>query len=166
MQKQFEALGVKTVYSETYPADTTNFQTIAEHDRGSEAGPDRPGRGVRGRRQPGQAAPELSYSPKMLFQTSAPSNAKQYSDGIGAANTEGIFYTVCWSEKAPTPGNAEFVAEYQKQYRRRRSRPRTRPTRSPPPQVLQAAVRAVGSTRPGQAADWLHANGVRRSSAR
>jgi len=29
MQKQMEALGVKTVYSSVYPADTTNFQTIA-----------------------------------------------------------------------------------------------------------------------------------------
>ena len=29
MQKQLEALGVKTVYTETYPADTTNFQSIA-----------------------------------------------------------------------------------------------------------------------------------------
>ncbi|MDQ1599229.1 MAG: branched-chain amino acid transport system substrate-binding protein, partial [Actinomycetota bacterium] len=29
MQKQLEALGVKTVYSSVYPADTTNFQTIA-----------------------------------------------------------------------------------------------------------------------------------------
>src|SRR4051794_25093047 len=29
MQKQLEALGVQTVYSSLYPADTTNFQTIA-----------------------------------------------------------------------------------------------------------------------------------------
>jgi ABC-type branched-subunit amino acid transport system substrate-binding protein len=29
MQKQMEALGVKTVYSATYPADATNFQSIA-----------------------------------------------------------------------------------------------------------------------------------------
>ena len=29
MQKQLEALGVKTVYTTTYPADATNFQTIA-----------------------------------------------------------------------------------------------------------------------------------------
>ena len=29
MQKQLEALGVQTVYSAVYPADTTNLQTIA-----------------------------------------------------------------------------------------------------------------------------------------
>ena len=29
MQKQLSALGVQTVYTQTYPADTTNFQSIA-----------------------------------------------------------------------------------------------------------------------------------------
>ena len=50
---------------------------------------------------------QLDYSPKTLFQTSAPSNADQYSDGVGAANTEGVFYTVSWhqdAEDAAEPG--------------------------------------------------------------
>ena len=48
----------------------------------------------------------------MLFQTSAPSNAGQYSDGVGVGNTEGVFYTVSWNQQAKTPLNPEFVAAY------------------------------------------------------
>ena len=59
---------------------------------------------------------QLGYTPKALFQTSAPSNAGQYSDGIGEANTEGVFYTVSWNEQAKTPLNPEFVAAYGKAY--------------------------------------------------
>jgi branched-chain amino acid transport system substrate-binding protein len=33
MQKQLETLGVQTVFSEVYPADTTNFQTVASNLR-------------------------------------------------------------------------------------------------------------------------------------
>ena len=119
MQKQLEALGVKTVYSEVYPADTTNFQTIASTL--ADKKPDLIAQGAVFEDGVGlvRSLKQLDYSPKMLFQTSAPSNAGQYSDGVGEANTEGVFYTVSWNEEATTPKNAEFVAGLRRRVRRR-----------------------------------------------
>src|SRR6185436_8950962 len=87
MQKQLERLGVKTVYSSVYPADTTNFQTIAS--KMADQRPDLIAQGAVFDDGVGlvRSLKQLSYSPKMLFQTSAPSNASQYSDAVGLANT-------------------------------------------------------------------------------
>jgi branched-chain amino acid transport system substrate-binding protein len=116
MQQQLEALGVKTVYSEVYPADTTNFQTIANTLKNKK--PDLIAQGAVFEDGIGlvRSLKQLGYTPKALFQTSAPSNAAQYSDGVGLANTEGVFYTVSWNEQAKTPLNPEFVAAYGKAY--------------------------------------------------
>src|SRR3954469_6632012 len=112
MQQQLEALGVKTVYSEVYPADTTNFQTIANTLKNKK--PDLIAQGAVFEDGVGlvRSLKQLGYTPKALFQTSAPSNASQYSDGVGEANTEGVFYTVSWHEEASTPKNPEFVKAY------------------------------------------------------
>jgi len=112
MQSQLEKLGVKTVYSKVYPADTANFQTTASAI--AAAKPDLVAQGAVFEDGVGlvRSLKQVGYSPKMLFQTSAPSNAGQYSSGIGAANTEGVFYTVSWNENAKTPKNAAFVKAY------------------------------------------------------
>jgi ABC-type branched-subunit amino acid transport system substrate-binding protein len=158
MQKQLEALGVRTVYSSLYPADTTNFQTIASTLVGKK--PDLIAQGavfedgvglVRGLKQ-------LNYSPKILFQTSAPSNADQYSNGIGMPNTEGVFYTVSWNEKATTPLNAEFVAAYKKTYNADPAEDAADAFATA--QVLQSATEHVGSINQDKIRDWLHANSV------
>ena len=106
MEKQLTELGVKTVYSQTYPADTTNFQSIASQLSAKK--PDLIAQGAVFEDGVGlvRSLKQLDYSPKMLFQTSAPSNAGQYSSAIGEANTEGVFYTVSWSQDAKTPQNA------------------------------------------------------------
>jgi len=159
MQKQLEALGVKTVYSTTYPADASNFQTIAGAI--AAAKPDLVAQGAVFEDGVGliRSLQQLNYSPKFLFQTSAPSEGTQFSDGIGAANTEGIFYTVSWDQNAKTPGNEQFVADYKK-----------RNSGDIPPedaadayaaaQVLQAAAKAVGSLDQDKMAQWLHAHTV------
>src|SRR6185437_9772424 len=110
MQKQLEALGVKTVYATVYPADTANFQTVASAIAAKK--PDLVAQGAVFEDGVGliRSLKQLNFSPKMMFQTSAPSNSSQYSDAIGVANTEGIFYTVSWNDRAKTPLNPEFVA--------------------------------------------------------
>src|SRR6266511_4625372 len=87
MQKQLEALGVRTVYSSTYPADATNFQSIASQMAGKK--PDLIAQGAVFEDGVGlvRSLKQLRYSPKIMFQTSAPSNAGQYSSGIGEAST-------------------------------------------------------------------------------
>jgi len=157
MQKQLEGLGVKTVYSSVYPADTTNFQTIAS--KMANQRPDLIAQGAVFEDGVGlvRSLKQLSYSPKMLFQTSAPSNASQYSDAVGVANTEGVFYTVSWNEKATTPLNAEFVAAYKEAYGGS-SPAEDAADAFAAAQVLQAATTTVGSLDQNKIRDWLHAN--------
>jgi branched-chain amino acid transport system substrate-binding protein len=159
MQKQLEALGVQTVYTTTYPADATNFQTIASAI--AAANPDLIAQGAVFEDGVGliRSLQQLNYSPKMLFQTSAPSNAGQYSDGIGVANTEGVFYTVSWNEKATTPGNDKFVAEYAKRFDGGIPAEDAADAYAAA-QVVQAAVEAVGSLDQDKLGEWLHSNEV------
>jgi branched-chain amino acid transport system substrate-binding protein len=159
MQTQLEALGVKTVYSKVYPAETANFQTVASAIAAKK--PDLVAQGavfedgvslVRSLRQVG-------FSPKALFQTSAPGNGSQYSTGVGEANTEGVFYTVSWNEKANTPLNKEFVAAYAKKFNNEVPAEDAADAFAAA-QILQKAVEAVGSIDQTKLADWLHANTV------
>ncbi|WP_188190062.1 amino acid ABC transporter substrate-binding protein [Nonomuraea sp. SYSU D8015] len=158
MQTQLEALGVKTVYSEVYPADTTNFQSVASTLASRK--PDLVAQGAVFEDGVGmvRSLKQLGFSPKMLFQTSAPSNSSQYSDGVGLANTEGVFYTVSWNEKATTPLNAEFVAAYRKAHNAAPAEDAADAFAAA--QVLQAAVEAVGAIDQDKIKDWLHANTV------
>jgi branched-chain amino acid transport system substrate-binding protein len=160
MQKQLEALGVKTVYSTTYPADATNFQTIASAI--ANAKPDLVAQGAVFEDGVGlvRSLQQLNYSPKFMFQTSAPSNGTQFSDGIGAANTEGIFYTVSWDQNAKTPGNEQFVAEYKKRHNGD-TPPEDAADAYAAAQVLQAASKAVGSLDQAKMATWLHGHTVK-----
>src|SRR3954470_22654951 len=159
MQQQLEALGVQTVYTTTYPADATNFQTIASAI--AAAKPDLIAQGAVFEDGVGliRSLQQLNYSPKMMFQTSAPSNAGQYSDGIGEKNTEGVFYTVSWNEKAKTPGNDKFVAEYAKRYDGGIPAEDAADAYAAA-QVLQAAVEKNKSLDQDKLAEWLHKNEV------
>jgi branched-chain amino acid transport system substrate-binding protein len=158
MQKELEAIGVKTVYSSVYPADTTNFQTIASTLAGKK--PDLIAQGAVFEDGVGlvRSLKQLNYSPKMLFQTSAPSNAGQYSKGVGEANTEGVFYTVSWDQDATTPANADFVAGYKKAYNADPAEDAADGFAAA--QVLQAAAEKTGSLSQDKIRDWLHANTV------
>jgi branched-chain amino acid transport system substrate-binding protein len=157
MQKQLEALGVQTVFSATYPPDTANFQSIASQLASKR--PDLVAQGAVFEDGVGlvRSLKQLRYSPKIMFQTSAPSNAGQYSDGIGVASTEGIFYTVSWHQDAPTPLNKEFVAGY-KSANNNADPAEDAADAFAAAQVLQAAVVAVGSLDQAKIRDWLHAN--------
>lgn len=159
MQQQLEKIGVKTVYSSVYPADTTNFQTIANTLKNKK--PDLIAQGAVFEDGVGlvRSLKQLGYSPKALFQTSAPSNAGQYSDGVGEANTEGVFYTVSWNEQAATPLNPEFVAAYAKAYDGAAAAEDAADAFAAA-QVLQAAAEATKGLDQDAIKDWLHSNEV------
>ena len=159
MQKQLEAIGVTTVYSSTYPADTTNFQSIASQMAGKK--PDLIAQGAVFEDGVGlvRSLKQLNYSPKIMFQTSAPSNAGQYSDGVGIGSTEGIFYTVSWHQDAKTPKNPEFVAGYKSAYADADPAEDAADAYAAA-EVLAAGVTAVGSLDQPKLRDWLHANEV------
>jgi branched-chain amino acid transport system substrate-binding protein len=159
MQQQLEAMGVKTVYSQVYPADTTNFQTIANTLKNKK--PDLIAQGAVFEDGVGlvRSLKQLGYTPKALFQTSAPSNAGQYSDGVGEANTEGVFYTVSWNEQATTDLNKEFVDAYDKAYGGD-SPAEDAADAFATAQVLQKAVEATKGFDQDKIKDWLHSNTV------
>jgi branched-chain amino acid transport system substrate-binding protein len=159
MQQQLEAEGVKTVYSQVYPADTTNFQTIANTLKNKK--PDLIAQGAVFEDGVGlvRSLKQLGYTPKALFQTSAPSNASQYSDGVGEANTEGVFYTVSWHEEATTPKNEEFVSAYGEAYDAA-SPAEDAADAFAAAEVLQKAVEATKGLDQDKIKDYLHSNEV------
>ena len=154
---RLQALGIKTVYDQTYDPSTTNFDAIA-----SSVAHARPQLVIQGAVADDGAAfvrslEKLNFSPRMLFQTNAPSDSA-YPSAIGRANAQGVFTAEAWSPQATYPGNAAFVAAYTKKFG------------SPPTedaansytagQVLAAAVRAVGRIDQKALATWLHTHTV------
>lgn len=155
-RQKFEAMGITTVYDQTYSPDNASFDPIA-----SAIAAARPDMVVQGAvtddgTQLVRSFQKLSYSPKVLFQMQA--SDAGYPATIGAPNAQGIFTAVGWSPAAKYPGNAEFVRAYTAKYG------------SPPSedaansytagQVLAAAVKAVGSLDQDALAAWLHAHTV------
>ena len=105
---------------------------------------------------------KVNFEPQWLYQTNAPSLGDQYVEGIGAENTEGIFYAVSHSQESDTPGNAEFVAKYQEMFGGEQV-PEDAADAYAAAQVMQATVEANKSARSTDQltlADWLRENEV------
>jgi branched-chain amino acid transport system substrate-binding protein len=160
IRAMLEEAGVETVYEETYAIDTKNFDTIVSAMKNAD--PDLVVHGAQFEDGIGMTRSMLKadFTPDMFFQTNAPSFGSQFTDGIGAENTEGVFYAVSHSPDADTPGNAEFVAKYEEMFGEGEV-PEDAADAFAAGEVLQAAVEAVGSIDDQQAlADWLHENEV------
>lgn len=159
IREKLEAAGIKTVYKNVYPPETTNFDSIASAVKASKA--DLVAHGAVFEDGIGlvRSFVKNGYNPKILFQTSAPSNGDQYSKGVGVANTEGVFYAVSWSPDSKYPLNQEFVQAYQKKYGGVPEEDAADAFAAA--QVLQKAVEAVGSVDDQiKLSDWLHSNKV------
>ena len=159
MKAKLEAGGVETVYEETYPASTSNFDSIASAVKS--ANPDLVANGAQFDDGIGfsRSLAKVGFKPGIFFQTNAPSFGKQYSDGVGVENANGVFFAISHTPDASTPGNEEFVQAFEDEF-------------GDPPaedaadayasgQVLQATVEGVGSIDDQLAlADWLRDNSV------
>jgi branched-chain amino acid transport system substrate-binding protein len=162
IREKFEAAGIKTVHKSTYPADTSNFDTIANAVKS--ANPDVVVHGATFADGVGfvRAMKKVGFKPKMFFETSAPSFGEQFIRGVGKEATEGVFYAVSHTPEADTPGNEEFVAKYKELYGGTEV-PEDAADAFATAQVIQAAVEAVKSVeREDQIklADWLRDNNV------
>jgi len=154
--------GIETVYRKTYTADTTNFDSIANAVKGRN--PDLVVAGTQFEDGIGfvRALGKVGFTPKWLYQTNAPSFGAQYADGVGAENTEGVFYAVSHSQEANTPGNAEFVAKYQEMFGGD-AVPEDAADAFAAGEVLQATVEANKTVERDdqlKLADWLRENEV------
>jgi branched-chain amino acid transport system substrate-binding protein len=156
VSRQLSTIGIKNVYSKVYPATTTNFESIANEIKASHA--DMVVQGAVFEDGVGllKSLVRVGYNPKVMFQTSAPSNGAQYLKAIGGAGyANGVFYPVSWSPDTNYPLNQEFVQQYQAKYGGIPEEDAADAFAAA--QVLQAAVEAVGSIGDqDRVAQWLH----------
>jgi branched-chain amino acid transport system substrate-binding protein len=158
----FKEAGIETVYRETYTIDNPNLDGIANALKSRN--PDVVVHGATFEDGVGmvRALRKANFTPKMLYQTTAPSLGDQYAEAIGKETTEGIFYGVSHSKEAQTTGNEEFVAKYREMFGGEEV-PEDAADAYAAAQVLQAAVDAVGTIerqRQIELADWLRENEV------
>ncbi|MDQ4053720.1 MAG: amino acid ABC transporter substrate-binding protein [Actinomycetota bacterium] len=154
-----EEAGIETVYEETYAIDTKNFDTIVNAMKNAD--PDLVVHGAQFEDGVGLTRSMLKadFTPDMFYETNAPSFGDQYSEGVGADNTEGVLYAVSHSPEADTPGNAEFVAKYEEMFGG--LPPEDAADAFAAGQVLQAAVEAIDDIEDQEGmADWLRENEV------
>jgi branched-chain amino acid transport system substrate-binding protein len=116
IRAKFEDAGIKTVYNDIYPPSTSNFDSIASAVKSAD--PDLIAHGAVFDDGIGfiRALDKVGFQPRYFFETSAPSGAEQFSNGVGIENTEAIFYAVSHTPEAKTPGNEDFVAAYRDKY--------------------------------------------------
>jgi branched-chain amino acid transport system substrate-binding protein len=162
IEKKLKAAGIKTVYRKTYTIDNPNLDGIASSLKAAK--PDVVVNGATFEDGVGmvRALRKAGFTPKMLYQTSAPSFGDQYSKAIGKPTTEGIFYAVSHSKEAKTPGNTEFVKKYQQMFGGTEV-PEDAADAYATAQVMQKAVEEVGTVErkeQNKLADWLRENEV------
>lgn len=158
IQDALEAMGVETVYDESYPAEQTSFDAVADAINRSDAGILIHGAVAEDGASLIQALQRVGYNPDVLFQANSATDTVSFPSAIGEANTEGIFTAVAWTPSANFPGSAEFVSAYEEKFGEE-------PTDDSvvsyaAAQILQAAVEAVGEIDQDALAEWLHANSV------
>jgi branched-chain amino acid transport system substrate-binding protein len=155
---RLQALGVKTVYYQVYDPSTTNFDSIASAIAHAQPQMIIQGAVADDGAQFARSLQKLNYNPKILFQTNAPTDEAYPSAIGGAANANGVFTAQSWSATAGYPGNQGFVTAYTKMF----GAPPTEDAANSytAGQVLQAAVKAVGTLDQGALAKWLHDNTV------
>ena len=163
IRNKLEAAGIRTVYSKTYAPDTTDFDTIASAIKSS--GADIVVQGAVFDDGVGliRSFKKLGYNPKVLFETSAPSESVLFSKAIGLANTAGIFYAVSWSPSAKGakyPQNQQFLKAYKKAYKGQIPAEDAADAYAAA-QVLETAVRKVGKIDQDKIRDYLHGHPVR-----
>jgi branched-chain amino acid transport system substrate-binding protein len=163
IRTKLEAAGIRTVYSKVYAPDTTDFDTIAAGIKSS--GADLVAEGAVFDDGVGiiRSFRKLGYNPKVLFETSAPSESALFSKAIGVQNTTGIFYAVSWSPSAKGPGyprNQEFLRAYKKAYQGGIPAEDAADAFAAA-QVLETAVRKVGKIDQEKLKDYLHGHPVR-----
>jgi branched-chain amino acid transport system substrate-binding protein len=157
-KQKLEAMGVKTLYNQTYDPSLSNFDTIASSIAHKSPELVLQGAVAGDGAQFVRSLQKLSFSPKVLFQTNAPGD-ESYANAIGGkASAEGVFTALAWSPQAKYAGNAQFVAAYTKAFGHAPSEDAANSYTAG--QVLAAAVKAVGRIDQKALAAWLHAHTV------
>jgi branched-chain amino acid transport system substrate-binding protein len=110
------AAGVQTVYSQVYPAETTDFTPLALSVAHSRADVVVLGCQLQDAIAFVQTFQQQRYSPRSMIETTGPDQGSQFSDKIGLANTEGIMVPAGWWPSVKTSANDQFVRAFLARY--------------------------------------------------
>jgi branched-chain amino acid transport system substrate-binding protein len=116
VKDQFEAAGIKTVYDETYPAESADLTPIVAGY--AAANPDVVVGGTQSLDAFAQvkAMIQLKFNPKWLFLSNGASSPTEFPDKVGANNTAGVFTSGDWYPDSPIEGSKEFIDAYIAKY--------------------------------------------------
>jgi branched-chain amino acid transport system substrate-binding protein len=112
IKTRFEAAGIKTVYDQTYPAESADLTPIIAGV--AAANPDVLVSGTQSVDAFAQvkAMIQLKFSPKWLFMSNGANSPTEFPVKVGAKNTAGVFTSSDWFPASPVAGNREFIAAY------------------------------------------------------
>lgn len=116
VKSMLEAGGIKTVATEVYPAEQTDFSTIVT--KVAAAKPDLVVGGSQSLDAYAQvkAMAQLKFNPKFLYFSNGANAPVEFPSKVGANNTEGIFSTADWFAGSTASGSSDFTAAYLKAY--------------------------------------------------
>jgi branched-chain amino acid transport system substrate-binding protein len=113
----FEKGGIPTASYQVYPAETTDFNPIADKIIASKAQVVVVGTFLPDLTAFIQRFKQQHYSPQAMIATNGPDLGDDFLKAIGGAGTaEGIMVANPWYASAPIPGNADFVQAYIAKY--------------------------------------------------
>jgi branched-chain amino acid transport system substrate-binding protein len=107
---------VKTVYSTVYPAETTDYASIAQRIIASHAQVDVMGTFLPDISAFVQAFHQQHYDPQLLVATAGPDQANDFIKAVGLKDTEGIMVPNTWFPQLQTYQNGAMVQEYVAKY--------------------------------------------------
>jgi branched-chain amino acid transport system substrate-binding protein len=115
IRKRLEAAGVKTVYQQTYAAETVDLSPVV-----ARLVSEKPDLVVSGTGGPDAVSEvkglvQSGWTPKFLFFTGGP-NSPTFAGQVGAGNAEGIWGMSDWFATAPRAGNTDFTKAYVAKY--------------------------------------------------
>ncbi len=116
VKKEFEAAGIKTVYDETYPAESADLTPIVAGYAAKN--PDVVVGGTQSLDAFAQvkAMIQLKFNPKWLFLSNGANSPTEFPDKVGANNVTGVFSSGDWYPDSPVAGSTEFIAAYVAKY--------------------------------------------------
>jgi branched-chain amino acid transport system substrate-binding protein len=115
IRQRLEAAGIRTVYSQTYAAETVDLSPITTRLVAEKPDLIISGTGGADAVAEVKGMVQAHWTPKFVYFTGGP-NDPTFPSKIGAANAEGIFGTSDWLAEAKTAGNAEFIKAYVAKY--------------------------------------------------
>lgn len=112
IRNRFEAAGIKTVYTATYPEGTTDLSAIMAKAISGQPEMIVSGTQSEDAYEQVKALIQLKYNPKFMFMSNGANSPVEFPDKVGAGNVNGIFSSGDWFPTSTVEGSADFVKAY------------------------------------------------------